>query len=68
MGCRMVHESHLPEGVTEGILCSHDNALLEGLITNLFVVTGEQLQHPACSPEFIVHDSEPVITAISSLC
>ena len=36
----MVHESHLPEGTTEGILCSPDNALLEGLITNVFVVTG----------------------------
>ena len=38
----MVHENRLPEGITEGILCSCDNALLEGLITNIFVVTGKQ--------------------------
>ncbi|CAL5219460.1 g1295 [Coccomyxa viridis] len=35
---RMVHERHLPEGTTEGILCNSSNALLEGLITNVFVV------------------------------
>ena len=39
-GCRMVHERQLPEGTTEGILCNSNNALLEGLITNVFVVTG----------------------------
>lgn len=35
-----MHEMHLPEGTTEGILCSPEIALLEGLVTNLFVITG----------------------------
>ncbi|CAK0741826.1 hypothetical protein CVIRNUC_001353 [Coccomyxa viridis] len=35
---RMIHESHLSVGTTEGILCSKETALLEGLVTNLFVV------------------------------
>ena len=40
MACRLVHESHLPAGTTEGILCSPDNALLEGLVSNIFVIKG----------------------------
>lgn len=40
MACRLVHESHLPAGTTDGILCSPDNALLEGLVSNIFVIKG----------------------------
>ncbi len=37
---RLVHEGHLPAKLTEAILCSPNNALLEGLVTNIFVIKG----------------------------
>ena len=37
---RLVLEARLPHGVAEGLLVAPGGRLLEGLITNLFVVVG----------------------------
>jgi branched-subunit amino acid aminotransferase/4-amino-4-deoxychorismate lyase len=34
---------NMPESAAEGLLCASDGTLLEGLITNLFIVAGAVL-------------------------
>jgi branched-subunit amino acid aminotransferase/4-amino-4-deoxychorismate lyase len=42
----MVLEARLPHGAAEGLLATPDGRLLEGLITNLFVVVGALRNDP----------------------
>jgi hypothetical protein len=38
--CRQQYTPNMPDTAAEGLLCDSDGRLLEGLITNLFVVAG----------------------------
>ena len=49
--CRAHLQARLPKETTEGILASSDGCLLEGFITNLFIISGEADlpgSQPAC--------------------
>lgn len=53
MPCRAHLQARMPPGATEGILADRDGCLLEGFITNLFIISGAVLATctNCCAPE-----------------
>ena len=43
---------NMPESAAEGLLCNADGQLLEGLVTNLFVVAGTGCSVEQCNFDF----------------